>query len=244
MTPIAWWSVQLAAGLLDSEDREIVLGDLAESGESAGQALCHVLGFAVRRQAALWKNWRPWLAAFGVAVPGTLLLMGFSLSLSHGYQLYAWIIGNYRYIDPKILHDTGLTLAPGLSLIACQLFLLTAWSWTGGFVLASLSRRTIWVSAALCSLPCSLFLSRFHHEQVSPLCLFLFLLPALCGVRKALRVARIPFRHALFLAAAITLLAIPTSSRGRWIVNSVLSWPAWYLVAAGKRNIPQGEAQP
>ena len=28
-----------------------------------------------RRQAALWRSWRPWLAAFGVALPSTCLLI-------------------------------------------------------------------------------------------------------------------------------------------------------------------------
>jgi len=38
------------------------------------------------------------------------------------------------------------------------------------------------------------------------------------------------------LAVALTALTIPTwSSKGAWIPNWALSWPAWYLVATAQR---------
>jgi len=78
----AWWVVDIVSRLLEPDEREAVRGDLTESGARGGQALRDVLGLVVRRQAALWSDWRPWL---------------------------------------------------------------TGWSWTSGFVLGSLSRRTLWV---------------------------------------------------------------------------------------------------
>ena len=63
-----------------------MLGDLREAGESGLRGLLDVFGLAVRRHLALWKDWRPWLASFGMALPGSLLLMGFSLSVSRTYQ--------------------------------------------------------------------------------------------------------------------------------------------------------------
>jgi hypothetical protein len=122
MTGIGWSLVDFVSQLLEPEEREAVQGDLMEAGEGDWQALRDVLGLVVRRQAGLWKNWRPWLAAFGLAVPSTLLLMGFSLSVSRTYQ---------QFIDPKILKATGLTVGPGFSLLMCRILLLIGWSWTG-----------------------------------------------------------------------------------------------------------------
>jgi hypothetical protein len=50
--------------MLDSDERLAVRGDLEESGETGLQAVWDVLGLVVRRQAALWKDWRPWLACW------------------------------------------------------------------------------------------------------------------------------------------------------------------------------------
>jgi hypothetical protein len=72
--------VDLVSRLLQPEEREVVQGDLLEGGESAWQSLLGVVGLVIRREAALWRNWRPWLAAFGLALPSSFLLMGFSLS--------------------------------------------------------------------------------------------------------------------------------------------------------------------
>src|SRR5205823_12219606 len=48
------------------DERVAVRGDFAESGETGGQALHDVLGLVVRRQAALWQGWRPWLVFVGL----------------------------------------------------------------------------------------------------------------------------------------------------------------------------------
>jgi hypothetical protein len=161
-------------------------------------------------------------------LPGSLLLMGFSLSVSQTYQ---------RLIHPTIFKATGLTVGPGLTLLLCNVFLLACWSWTGGFVMGSISRRTVRVSAVLSFLPCVFCLARFRVESLSRFSLLLFLLPAVWGVCRGVQIAQIRLRSALILAAAITLLTIPTwTSKGSWIPNWALSWPAWYLVAMAWRD--------
>lgn len=232
MTPTAW---RLAARLLDATDREAIIGDLTESAASPFEALRDVLGLVLRRRAILWKNWRPWLAALGIALPGALLLMGLSLTVSANYQLYAWIIRNYGYIDPNILNETGLTLGPGVGLLLAHLFLLIACSWTAGFVVTSLSSRTFWISAVFCLSPCLFSLARFAHQTVSPFCLFLFLLPAFWGARQGLRRTHISFHSAFVLAAAVTLVSIPITNPRRWLYNCLLCGPAWYLAATSFR---------
>ena len=220
--------VDLVSRLLPPEEREVVQGDLLEGGESAWQSLLAVVGLVIRREAALWRNWRPWLAAFGLAVPSSFLLMGFSLSVSRAYQ---------QLIGGPILHATGVTVGPGFALFLCNVLLLAAWSWTGGFVVGSVSRRTVWVSAALSFAPCLFCLERFRVESLSRLCLLLFLPVALWGARRGLQVARIKRSSAIALAIAVTALTIPTwSSGGAWIPSWALSWPAWFLVATARRT--------
>jgi|UPI00047B6CFE hypothetical protein len=228
MTNMGWSLVELASRLLEPREREAVLGDLTETGDTLWQSLLGIVGLALRRHLALWKNWRPWLASFGLALPCSLLLMGFSLSISQSYQ---------RIINATLLHGTSITLGPGTALLLCNLLLLIVWSWTGGFVMGSLSRRTVRVSILLSFLPCAFCLSRFRVESLSRFCLLLFLFPAAWGVHRGLRIAQIKLRSALTLALIITALTIPAwSSKGSWIPNWALSWPAWYLVATSSAN--------
>src|ERR1700743_811700 len=140
--------------LLEPAEREAVLGDLVESGESNLQAIFAIIGLWQRRQLRLWRNWRPCLAAFGLAMPGSFLLMGFSLSVSHVYQ--QWIGG------------------PGFTLLLCNVFLLATVGWVGAFFVGVLSRRTLWVSMVLSFAPCLFCLERFRIESLSRFCLLLF----------------------------------------------------------------------
>ena len=62
-------AVEFAAQLLDRCECEAVLGDLEEGGEGWWRDLLDISGLIVRRQALLWKSWRPWLASCGLALP-------------------------------------------------------------------------------------------------------------------------------------------------------------------------------
>lgn len=227
MTTIGQWLVDAVSQLLDPDEREVVLGDLAEADECAWHGLFSVMGLVIRREVVVWKNRRTWLAAFGLALPGTLFLMGFSLSLSHVYQ---------EFINPNILKATGLTVDPGLSLMMCRVLLLIGWASTGALVVGSVSRRIIWVSAVLSSFGCLFCFSRFREQSLSMFCLLLFLLPAILGVRHGLRIARIKLSSAIVLAAAVVLMTISTwSSAGPWILTWALSCPAWYLATTARK---------
>src|SRR5260370_36930206 len=85
MTSTGWSFVEAAARLLARDEREAVLGDLVEAHESAWQGLFGVLGLVLRREAVVWKSWRPWLAGFGVGPPSRFPLMGVSLSARLSY---------------------------------------------------------------------------------------------------------------------------------------------------------------
>jgi len=67
MTRICWRLVDVVSRLLEPDERDAVRGDFAESGVTGGKALFDLIGLATRRQAARWKDWRPWLALLGIA---------------------------------------------------------------------------------------------------------------------------------------------------------------------------------
>jgi hypothetical protein len=204
--------VEVAAQLLGPCEREAVLGDLEEAGESSWRGLLGVLGLVIRRETALWKGWQPWAAAFGLALPFSFVLMGFSLSVGWSYQ---------RFVGS----------GAGFWTLVSRLFLLVAWSWTGGFVVGSLSRRTLWVSIVATCSPCLFCLARFRESSLPSICLLLFLVPAIAGVLKGLRITRIKLHWAIILAIAVTMAMIPMGK-----VPWVLVWPAWYMAATAWRK--------
>jgi len=209
MTSIGWSLVENTAQLLERSQREAVLGDLLEDGEGALQSLGGILSLVVRQQLSLWRNWRPWLAAFGVSLPSSFLLMGVSLSVSR-----AW-------------HDRF-----GFGTQLSQLLLLTGWSWSIGYLVGILSKRTVWISAFLCCSPCLFCLARFRVPQLSRFSLYLFLLPAIWGALQGLRKVRLSLPAVLSLALTVTSFAI--ASHQSWILIATLSWPAWYLAARAR----------
>ncbi|MFN0169663.1 MAG: hypothetical protein ACKV22_24840 [Bryobacteraceae bacterium] len=240
MSRISWWLIGVVSRVLEPREREVVQGDFAEIGETGGRALLDVLGLAVRRQAALWKNWRPWLALVGIVGPAGVGLLYFSLLFRGSYDLYSWIIQNYATIDPDILEQTGLTLRRGIPRVVSCFLLLVTWSWSGGFVLASLSRGAVWLNGALI---CVIWLGSSMGAKPSPGgSALLFLLPFFWGMRQGLRSGVLNLRLAALLAAAMAVITGLGVSTGGWwpggirhswqlFLALVLSWPAWYLLA-------------
>ena len=218
----SWSFLEAASQLLPLNDREAVLGDLAETNESPRKMLVEVLGLVARRHIALWKNWQPWLATFGLALPTSFLLMGTSVSVSSTFQLMHW--------QTVTVHGALLNL---ISIV----FLLTSWSWAAGFVVSFISRRTLWMSVIFCLMPCLFCFARFRIESLSRLSLFLFVLPAVLGVWQGIRTMRPSLSFATVMAVAVTMLTILTWSRGFWLFNVALLWPLWYIVATASGNV-------
>jgi hypothetical protein len=220
-----WSLTEIAAHLLDHEEREVVLGDLSEAHHSAWRGLLDVLGLVARRQLLLWKNWRPWVSGFGLALPSSFLLMGASVGVSMAYQ--------------------GLNASKSLnqpSFFVSLVLLLAAWSWSGGFVVGKLSRQTLWTSLLLCFTPCLFCLARFRIPSLSRVSLFLFLLPAAVGVFQGMRGIHIRLKTAVALAVAVTALMVLMWIGGRlWFVNWSLIWPVWYIVSSARRAGKEAE---
>jgi hypothetical protein len=226
MSSASWSVVETTALLLDSEEREVVLGDLAESGESTWRVLLGVIGLVARRQAAQWKSRRPWLAAL-VVLPSSYLLMYVTISVSFTSQRL-------------ILHKTfrwGPTGNEGFLLLLCHVFLMLAWSWAAGFIVGSTSRRTVWASAVLCSVPILFYWPGFQQGFLPRLSVILFLVPGILGVKSGLRTSNINLSIAVLLAVAVTVSMISAwSNAALWYLNWLLILPPWYLVATARRS--------
>ena len=143
------WLVDVVSRMLEPDERDAVRGDLAESGATGRRALREVLGLVARWQTALWMDWRPWLALMGVVIPLGLLLSQVSRSWANSTAIYAFLIVNnwtWSYLEYP---DLRLDILHRITGFVLHSVTLIGWAWTSGFVLGSLSRRTLWVTATL-----------------------------------------------------------------------------------------------
>ena len=262
MTRVCWRLVDILSRMLDADERQTVLGDLAESGQTGSRALWDVLGLAVRRQAALWKDWRPWLVLVGLIGPVSILLSLSCRWLGAGYDLYLWIIRNRRDIDPTILSQTGLSVRHGIVLLALSSLLLFCWSWATGFVLGAISRRTIWFNGVLFCLALLFLGSQLNrpyqdgvyqysvdgwplplifYTAILPLILqtTLILLPSLWGMHQGLQPPSRLLQTILWVVAVVIALSVGSwfswPFHGSWQMRLLLLatyWPVGYLAVA------------
>jgi hypothetical protein len=138
----AWWRLaEQVSLLLEPDERNAVAGDLAESGASGPQALAGLLGLVARRQAALWKDWRPWLALSGV-VPLSFLLARKAADLADTTAVYVWMyLDNWRMADmSNSAYWRLMTQEAAPILLACCM--LMAGAWASGMAIGALARRT------------------------------------------------------------------------------------------------------
>jgi hypothetical protein len=223
-----WFLLERVSCILEPAEREAVLGDLKEAGEGPWQTLVEIVGLVLRRQAGHWKDWRPWVAAIGVSVPTSFLLMGDSVMLFSGFVTLA------QASAPRQL------FAAEVEILSVQALLLAGWSWTSGYLVGSVSRRTVWFSIMAYCAPCLFCLSRFHIETFSRLSLLLFVLPLAVGLWQGRRGQRMGRRFGVAVAAIVTALAIITrvgvtggvGNASIWIYSLVQTWPSWYLAVA------------
>lgn len=134
MTRPGWRLLSVLARALEPAERDVVLGDLAESGEGMGAAARDLLGLIVRRQLGLWVFWRPWLALLGVSCVAGLSLSRIVFRLN---------VDLYKHAAH---YATSLTAGQEVAFLLSLAVALSVWSWTCGFVLGSLSGRAVWLT--------------------------------------------------------------------------------------------------
>jgi hypothetical protein len=224
-TRFCWWLVDMASRWLEADERDAVCGDLAETRAGGGSALREVLGLVVRRQAALWIDLRPWFALVAVVVPLGWVLSHASRWLADSSAIYAFLYLNnwtWSFIEiPGARHDI-VRLSTYFLLDSLA---LAGWSWTTGFVLGALSRRTLWVTAPLFCLVVMLgtlgatTTGRAGNSAVFSLPFYavvfprlvrtsLVLLPAWWGIRRSLRRRPLPPLPTIVGAVAIAWLTV------------------------------------
>lgn len=235
---IGWWAADKLSRLLEADERDAVRGDLTESGATGGRALRDVLGLVMRRQAALWIDWRPWLALVGVVAPLGMLLSHVSRWWADRSAIYAFLYVNnwtWAFLDSPGARRDLADVSTGVFL---GYLTLIGWSWTSGFVLGSLSRRTLWVTATLFCLVviggtlgttttaranpfnAAVFSLPFYRVVFPRLLLtVLVLLPALWGMHRSLRRASLPLLPTIVGAVAIAIL---TAWAANGLENSVI----------------------
>lgn len=254
MTRICWWLVDILSRMLDANEREAVCGDLAESGKSSGAAMLDVLDLVLHRQIGLWKEWQPWLALLGIACLAGVPLSGivFRLHVDLGNQLMA-------YHTYGVHFGTLLTPQQDITFLICLGIAILVWSWACGFVLGSLSGRTVWLTWSVFYLmvldstwvrfvlsgniivgkiaPLRLLVAVTQPISIATL---LFSLPSLYGAFQGFRRRVLPLRSTYILALAITILTILTTWMSGWYetAHEVWSGGAWQGVSWPVRLLP------
>jgi hypothetical protein len=134
VTHVGWWLLSFLARALEPPERDVVLGDLAESGAGFGLAMRDLSGLIVRRQASLWMSWRPWVALLGVSCLAGLSLSSIAFRLNVDLRKY------------EAGYATSLNAYQEVAFLLCLAGGLLVWSWTCGFVLGRLSGRAVWLT--------------------------------------------------------------------------------------------------
>ena len=239
MTRVGWWLLSVLARALEPAERDVVLGDLAESGEGVGAATRNLLGLIVRRQVGLWLFLRPWLALFGVSCLAGLSLSRIAFRLNNDLHKHA------------VGYATSLTAGQEMAFLLCLAGALTVWSWTCGFVLGSLSGRAVWLTwsvfyfVVLDSAWARFVLTgniilrnpRTHEAVLDSLqgtlrlvmatTALLFLVPALFGAFAGVRRRIVTVRHAYLIGSVNAALTIFTTWSTGWYDPAHLParWP-------------------
>jgi hypothetical protein len=253
-TRICWRLVDVLSRMLDTDERQVVRGDFAESGQGVARAIRDVSGLVVRRQIGLWTVWQPWLALCGVAclAGAPLSRIAFRLNVDLGQQLMAYYIYGVHF-------GTLLTPQQDMAWLLCLAIALLLWSWTCGFVLGSLSGRALWLTWSVFYLMVldfawvrfilsgSIILRdpqplRILMGAILPLSPagFLFLLSALWGAFMGVRRRVLPWRTAYVLASAITIFTILVTWMSGWYETAREVWSsgAWQGESWTTRLLP------
>lgn len=237
MSRFCWWLIYRLSRLLESDERDAVLGDFAESGQPAGRALHDLLGVIVRRQALLWVDWRPWLTFVFLIVPFGVLLSYVARRVADSSAIYLWLYANNWH--SAYLSNPGFweQFAHSAAAVFVVFLTLACWSWTTGFVLGRVSGRLrfqntllfcllLFSAELLGALPGKIlyplfitarnfqgndvvFVIPFYRGLFVPLVqIGLVAIPSIWGMRQSLRVAKLPpLVQVILWSAAVISLA-------------------------------------
>jgi hypothetical protein len=169
--------------MLESGEREAVIGDIAEAGATGGQAVRDVFDLIVRRR------WRVWLALAALTGQAWVLLVFVGTPL-RAFDIW-WKYG--------VRSEDGLSTGQDLIALICHCAALICYAWTSSFALAFFSRRKIRIKASLVCLVWLFAVNALTTASRMPvhstallmtLEALLVVLPSLSGIRQAVAPAR------------------------------------------------------
>jgi hypothetical protein len=233
---VCWRLVELVALALEPAEREAVLGDVAEQDNCFG-GLRDVAGLVVRRQGALWLQWRQWVVALLLVFPSAFLIAFYSSNTAGSSSVTLWLYLNnwdWNLVSlPAFQHDFPRFLLGVLS----EYLALFCWSWVSGLLVGGVSRRAVASTGILfCFLaavvqflgPLFIFRVRADYRPngpvfalefyavIMPIIVFVLLvfLPAIAGMRRGAALAHFPkasrrvLRGAALLSSALMALQL------------------------------------
>lgn len=247
---------ELLARTLDADERAAVLGDVAESGASP---LRDVFGLVARRQVAMWKHPRPWVALIGLVVPFGLWL--------------GWATQGPNPIQASLQYGIGWRAI--LAIVVRGFLAMTCFSWALGLLIGTLSRGAAWVNSLLLSmtLMASVIIPNPAHglfRRIDSafdliywllLQIFAVLLPSIAGMLESFRLSARPATRTILLTlgmasaailalSGIAVLRLPTGHvpQSHWLARYALMmtivdlWPVayWTAKAIHKRAAVRG----
>jgi len=242
MNDLGWDLAVTAAGALDADEKNAVLGDLAESGVGGAKALSEICGLVLRRQTELWMNWRPWVLLFAVVVPSGLVLSIESRLTAGINSVYLWMYLNNLGTD--LLHNRGFwyELGSSVPLIVGSFLKLACWSWTAGMLIGFASKRVIKSSypALLVVLMLAFAVAApFYLAQVARI----FLAPARIMPEMNDPISQVPFYRSLYpWLVQFVMVAVPSvygirHSRGAAKLSGPLKAAVVILIALASAEI-------
>ncbi len=144
--------VDVLTEILDLEEREIVRGDIEESGATGNQAAREVFGLLVRRQLDQWTHWQPWITFSALILPLAFVLSIVSERTARGSSVYLWMYANnWHWSDVqnagfwRVLGESTLLVLTGQLALVCG-------AWSGGFLIGAISRKMVFTNSLLLAL--------------------------------------------------------------------------------------------
>jgi hypothetical protein len=251
MSRMTWRIVDRLSALLEPHDRLAAMGDLIESGDSGFHALSEIAGLIVWRQVEVWKDWRPWLALFGVSGVASSFLSAISIGFGSALNMQMRTYWHYG-----VHYGDGRTPAEDAVFLSSLFIAVCIWAWSSGFVLRMLSRRAVWFTGTLF---CMMVFQAFPDYMVLaghmvrrgpfPTVLFVvplnavFLIPIWLGIRQGKR-GRLPDAKSVTAVAAVVfvlsvmLANVPMGPAPALTLSvcAVASWPLGYMLVAALRQ--------
>lgn len=138
-SPVVLW----LSGFLSQAEQQAVLGDLIENGDSPESAMANVLGLVIRRETAVLRDFRLWLAIAIVVVPVSYLLSAIAEAATGQGAVYSWMyLNNWDWAltrNPgfwRVLRETAMSFGITCLVLACC-------SWSAGFLIGRFTKADL-----------------------------------------------------------------------------------------------------